>query len=155
MKNAILQRMTQGDEGSFGLLTAQGLESMRSLELPWRNNDKGKSCMPAGDYICVWHQSPSKGWVYMLTGTQPRSDVLIHSANWGGDIDKGWFTQLLGCIALGYAQGVLVPPGGKAQHALTRDSKGRGSKDACDAFYAWGAKESILLSIKDIAQTSA
>lgn len=64
-----------------------------SLEKPWLNNEKRVSCIPAGTYICKKYLSPTKGQVYWLQDTLPRTMIEIHSAN--------VHTELLGCIAPG------------------------------------------------------
>jgi hypothetical protein len=39
-----------------------------------------------------------------------RSLVEIHPGNWAGDTQKGCYSDLLGCIALGHGYGMLQPP---------------------------------------------
>lgn len=159
MKSATLLRKPHIAEGTFGTWqTDDGLLHFDSLELPWRDlnrdgiGDPRRSCITAGVYRCVWHHSPAKGWLYMLEHVEQRSDILIHPANFAGDVDQGWVSELLGCIALGYAVGKLQPdaekhPGVRLQRALVRDGEGRGSRDACDALNAWGAREPFTLQI--------
>lgn len=147
MKSANLTRGPSTDEGTFGTLsTSDGLLKFNTVELPWRSNARGKSCIPAGSYQCVWHKSPSKGWVYLLKGTEPRTDVLIHVGNWAGDVDKGWVSDLLGCISVGKGRAPLLPdqkkhPGAKLQQAIT------GSAPAIKALFAWGNTEPFTLNI--------
>jgi hypothetical protein len=65
----------------------------RTLELPWKNNLKQKSCIPSGSYKVIKHQSPKFGkcfWVKDVTG---RSEILIHPGNYN--------TQILGCVLVG------------------------------------------------------
>ena len=93
-----LLREEQSDQGTFGLLSFEGHE-LRSLELPWRGNQRGLSCIPEGIYRCVMVRSPRMGRVYGVCDVPGRSNVLIHSANLAGDIHLGWDTQLQGCIA--------------------------------------------------------
>lgn len=144
MKSATLTRGPSTDQGTFGdFCTDDGAFRCDSIELPWRNNEKGHSCIPVGIYDCIWHQSPTKGWVYLLTGTGNRTDVLIHSANFAGDVDKGWQSQLLGCIALGMGKGQMKNASGKLQNAITS------SRIACQRLYDWGDKQPFTLTIKD------
>lgn len=143
MKSATITRGPSTDEGTFGTLsTDDGLLTVNTLELPWRDNAKGHSCIPTGEYKAIWHNSPSKGWVYMLTGTEPRTDILVHSANFAGDTDKGFQSELLGCIALGKIDGKLKNSHGNLQRAILT------SKMACNQFYAWGRQEPVLITIK-------
>lgn len=63
------------------------------LELPWRDNQRRISCIPAGIYKARKHKSPRFGWSLWLQDVPGRSEILIHPAN--------KVTQLLGCIAPG------------------------------------------------------
>lgn len=101
MKAATLQRTDTSDEGTFGILTMEGGPELLTLEPPWRDNRKGYSCLPPGEYECLWHDSPHFGWVYKLQGTYPRTEVLIHAGNWAGDRIKGRKTDSQCCILLG------------------------------------------------------
>lgn len=68
------------------------LYSCRSVELPWKNNDTGESCVPAGTYPMVLEYSPAfrrKLWELKLV--PGRSECKIHGANYP--------RQLRGCIA--------------------------------------------------------
>lgn len=100
MQKALLFRLWNLDTGSEGLLYYPGGVAL-TLELPWRDNKRGVSCIPAGTYLVKWWKSPSKGWVYRLQDVPGRNYILIHSANFAGDITKGFRSELLGCIALG------------------------------------------------------
>jgi len=110
MRKAVLTRIETGDEGTFGeILTDSGFKCF-SGELPWRNNAPGKSCIPAGIYVCQYLFSPKHGKCYHvdhITAVKGRSDIQIHSANWMGDETRGKKCQLLGCIAPGLKMGVL------------------------------------------------
>ena len=143
MKQATILRQPSTDQGTFGKLYTEGF-SCSTLELPWRDNKRGLSCIPIGEYLCVWHKSPSKGWVYHITGTEPRADILIHSANFAGDKTLGWQSHLEGCIALGYRTGTLQNKFGNPQKALLV------SKPACNAFFYVMDKEPFKLIIRSI-----
>jgi len=74
-----------------------------TLEEPWKDNKRGISCIPEGTYKVVPH-----GWgnervrfkrAYRLTGTAPRTAILIHTGNTTDDIE--------GCILVGGAHGAL------------------------------------------------
>lgn len=161
MKQAAVQRGPSTDEGTFGVMrTGDSQLTLLSLELPWVdvNNDgigdPQKSCVTPGTYIMKWHLSPHHGWCYQITGVKDRTDVLCHPANFAGKVDEGYASDLLGCMAFGYAVGRLVPDPVKypqatqgAQKALVRDKDSRGSRAAVEAFNAWGAEEDIELTI--------
>jgi hypothetical protein len=87
-------------------MTDSGL-SFRSGELPWRNNEPGHSCIPAGTYDVVWAKSPTKGWCYHVVKVPGRLDIEIHPANFCGDRVLGYKSQLLGCISIGMGVGPM------------------------------------------------
>ena len=60
------------------------------LELSWENNKPFRSRIPAGIHDCVPHQSPTKGRVFKVLGTEPRTEILWHSGNVRADT-KGCF----------------------------------------------------------------
>ncbi len=115
MKKMILPRIETSDEGTFGFIKNEDGEHFecRTLELPWRGNDRGVSCIPAGVYLFKWRtDSPKHGECYEEwddPATERKEDVpdrdrvQIHAANLAGDKAKGYVAQLLGCIAPGEA----------------------------------------------------
>lgn len=105
-KVTITRNIKAGDDGIFGILQVDDF-TCKTGELPWRNNEKGKSCIPAGTYIAKIFQSPKFGKVYKLEGTEPRTFVLIHSGNFSGNVDKGKKSDVEGCILLGQKLGVI------------------------------------------------
>lgn len=104
MDKVLLLRLVNSDTGSEGVILFHG-KSLLTLELPWRNNAVGLSCIPEGAYTVKWWKSPSKGWCYRVYGVPNRNYILIHSATFAGDHTKGLRTDLLGCIALGQQRG--------------------------------------------------
>jgi hypothetical protein len=105
MRTAILTRLETGDEGTFGEMVV-GAFKTHTLELPWRNNAKSKSCIPEGTYHFQWAKSPKHGECYEADPDNEapnRTDIQIHSANLAGDTAKGYKSQLEGCIAMGGA----------------------------------------------------
>lgn len=108
--NIILTRHTLTDTETVGKLQAGSLIFF-TMEQPWRNNEKGHSCVPRGTYELhphVINEGPLAGlhtWalhnpevdVYAEPGPSvppdARTDCLIHPANWA--------FQLKGCIAPG------------------------------------------------------
>lgn len=109
MKTVRLKRQECCDEGTFGVLTADNGFSCVTGELPDRNNAQSVSCIPKGTYRCRWGNSPKYGMCYHVLNVPGRSNVLIHPANLMGDVQKGYCTQLEGCIALGKAKEVFQP----------------------------------------------
>lgn len=111
-----LERTSSTDQGTFGVLKAGGL-TLHTLELPWRNNRQQKSCIPVGTYRCAVVRSPKFGHVYGVLDVPGRSNVLIHPANFAGDTEQNWETQLHGCIAPCTRIGVMRNKNGVMQAA--------------------------------------
>ncbi|QYK02781.1 DUF5675 family protein [Shewanella psychrotolerans] len=107
--------------GTFGELKDAGGNTIAvTVECPWLNNQKGKSCIPEGTYQIRRHQSPSKGICLAieaptlgvtLYGPSQRTHCLIHVANCA--------SELQGCIASGESFGVVGKEWGVLQ---SRDS---------------------------------
>jgi hypothetical protein len=95
-----LVRSSTGDEGTFGQLYI-GDAILHTAELPWRDNQPNISCIPAGTYLCLPHNSPKFGRVYLLSDVPGRSEILFHKGNWAGDVAKGYKSDSEGCILLG------------------------------------------------------
>jgi hypothetical protein len=106
MRNVYLFRTLTSDQGTEGILATDGF-FCKTLELPWRNNNRGISCIPAGEYIVKIRQSPRYGQIYWVTNVQGRTWILIHSGNYAGDKTKGFKTHVAGCILLGKKHGFL------------------------------------------------
>ena len=81
------------DDATVGVLTF-GDYKCCTIELPWRDNQRRISCIPAGRYICKNnHSSPSQGLCISIQGVAERDHILIHVANWARNV--------LGCIGVG------------------------------------------------------
>jgi hypothetical protein len=97
---AILSRTLSQDKQTLGTLelfddTNKKLFECKTLELPWLNNKKQKSCIPKGTYSVVTRNSPKYGSHFYVTNVDNRSMILIHYGN--------YFTDILGCILVGSA----------------------------------------------------
>lgn len=141
MKHAFLVRRETDDMGTRGTLILRDetdtiVFSCRTLELPHRGNKPGKSCVPAGVYGFKWRKdSPKHGEVYeewddpatpQKEDVPGRENVQIHAANLAGDVDKGYVSQLLGCIAPGGEFAVFKagrPPAGDKDQLGITDSR--------------------------------
>lgn len=79
------------------LAIAEGEVSVRlcrTIELPWMNNAKGSSCIPAGAYGLAFTHSPRYNRrMWRVLDVPGRDGILIHPAN--------YIRQLRGCIAPG------------------------------------------------------
>lgn len=108
MKDVYIIRTITSDQGTEGFLTAPDINFIcKTLELPWRDNERNISCIPSGEYITVIRQSPKFGRKYWLTNVPGRSWIMIHSGNVAGDISKGYRTHAQGCLLLGKNHGFL------------------------------------------------
>ena len=100
-----LTRTLSGADGTFGNFVLPTGIQLVSGELPWRDNQRGASCIPIGTYKCTWTFSKRLGWGYLLQGVPNRAGVRIHVANFCGLASEGYKQELQGCIALGLAGG--------------------------------------------------
>lgn len=75
-----------------GTIELPGGVAIKTLELPWRNNQIGKSCIPEGAYKVTRDKTGRQQW-YRLQDDEvsPRSAIEIHPAN--------FLRHLQGCIA--------------------------------------------------------
>ena len=92
-------------EGTNGEIFHEGKLICYSIELPWKENSHGISCIPEGRYLLVKRYSEKFKWHLHVTDVKDRSFILIHPAN---DAQK----ELNGCIApvsglTGYGKGSL------------------------------------------------
>lgn len=102
---AILTREASQEDGTYGILTLPDGSSFQTLELPWRNNETGKSCIPPGTYKVEMRDSPKFGPCYEVKSVPNRSHILIHAGNTAGNVDKGLKSDVQGCILLGLSRG--------------------------------------------------
>ena len=101
----ILIERKYGTESTIGSLYIDGEFECFTLERPWLDNQRRLSCIPEATYGLElkqygrWHERwKDKIWykgMLILSGTEPRSEILIHVANYP--------KELLGCIAPGVA----------------------------------------------------
>lgn len=80
------------EKGCSGVIWYYGQKVCESIELPWKNNERGISCIPEGRYQLNTRIHPQKGKQLELRSVPGRSGILIHAAN---DALK----ELRGCIA--------------------------------------------------------
>lgn len=76
-----LPRIAHRDDGTFGVLLAEGRPFAVTLERPWRDNKRGESCIPPGKYTCVRVNSPKFGHTWMVRDVPGRSEILFHAGN--------------------------------------------------------------------------
>lgn len=137
MKLLTLIRDDTSDEGTFsvGTLTAgdNRLGFWDFLELPWRDNRTGVSCIPPGLYEAhLTYSNRFQREVYILDGVPDRTAIEIHPANWAGDKAAGFYTELNGCLAPGMERGLLTPAGHNLMQRAVLQS-GRAFQQLMDA----------------------
>jgi hypothetical protein len=124
MRKVRCVRSPTGDQGTFGawqLLKADGAveRSWPSLELPWRGNRTGLSCVKSDTLRGRLVDSPHfKRKVYAFENKNGRESVELHPVNFAGDTEKGWQSQEHGCVGIGRSTGELENVNGKMQAAV-------------------------------------
>ncbi len=98
--NVKIQRIQKDGFQSLGILTIYDDNGFpywecRTLELPDKDNQLRKSCIPEGEYWVEKRNSPKYGDHFHILDVPGRTLILIHNAN--------FVRQLLGCIAVGLA----------------------------------------------------
>ena len=79
-------------EGTNGKLECEGKLISYTIELPWKRNERGISCIPEGKYFIRKRYSAKYKWHLELVDVPNRTYILIHPAN---NAKK----ELRGCIA--------------------------------------------------------
>lgn len=88
-----LLRLRSSDEGTFGVLKRNGRRIAVTCELPWRDNQPRKSCIPKGVYQVEPWSSDKYPNAWHLENVPGREAILIHNGNTIKDIQ--------GCILVG------------------------------------------------------
>lgn len=82
MRALYLVRTTYTDIGTFGVLhDFDKTPICLILERPWKNNQRGISCIPCGTYICKRINSPKFGETFQVTNVKGRTAILFHVGN--------------------------------------------------------------------------
>jgi len=105
-RTVTLARLARSDQGTEGILLA-GEFNCKTLELPWRENARQVSCIPAGEYDVEIRLSNKYGRVYWVRKVPNRTYILIHSGNYAGDVSKSFKSHVMGCVLLGKTHGYL------------------------------------------------
>ena len=79
-------------DGTNGILQCEGKILCKTIELPWKKNERGVSCIPEGKYFIRKRYSPKFKWHLEVVSVKNRSYILFHPAN-------NALTELNGCIA--------------------------------------------------------
>ena len=101
MKLHLIRDIDTGNE-TIGRLYCMDEFMCYTIERPWLDNQRRISCIPKGTYP-LFTKEYGRFWdkyklpIPILGNTSPRSEILIHPANYAKD--------LAGCIALGDSKG--------------------------------------------------
>ncbi len=100
---ATLLRRPYTDQGTIGVLAIPEVQYQSySIELPWRENQTGISCVPVDTYLLFPRWSNHwNSFVYQFKDVPDRSAVQIHWGNVAGDKSLGFKSHSLGCVLLG------------------------------------------------------
>lgn len=92
MMDVILERFCYHPEGTLGVVTVAD-QKFYTIERPWLDNSPNVSCIPVGNYLTKWRESPRFGFTWCLQDVPDRTYILMHVANYSSDVQ--------GCIGLG------------------------------------------------------
>jgi hypothetical protein len=88
-----LIRDVMTDEITLGTIVFPD-QIFQTLELPWKENQHQISCIPEGEYPCIFeHNHPKFGDIYRILNVPNRDGILIHCGNIVQDTH--------GCVLLG------------------------------------------------------
>lgn len=123
--NVIIRRGISTPTGTPGNLRTDSGFACDTLELPWKDNRRGESCITPDTYMGWIWQSPSMGRaVVRLEDKHGRKDCLIHNGNFAGDtladIDGDGeagdlMTHVHGCTLVGMGYGLVRRKDGEMQ----------------------------------------
>ncbi len=128
----LLLNRTYAAEGTNGNIFHDGQHIVYTIELPWKDNHTGVSCIPEGRYGLAKRFSPKFDWHLALVNVPGRDLILIHPAN-------NALEDLKGCI--GVVTRTTGPGEGVESRAALRQLTGL-------VFAAIDREESIFLTIK-------
>lgn len=92
-------RLDEDEAGTLGVLRINGRVFCCTLEPPDRENERGRSSIPAQQYRATRFRSPRHGETFQINDVPGRTAILFHAGNRVGDTE--------GCILLGETFGKL------------------------------------------------
>lgn len=93
MKHLVLTRSKSTKTETIGTIWEGANVICKTLELPWKENKRGISCIPAGTYKIVPRETKKYGKHILIKNVENRTAILIHAGN--------WTTETRGCILTG------------------------------------------------------
>jgi Family of unknown function (DUF5675) len=110
-------------EGANGEILYEGRLVMYTIELPWKNNLAGVSCIPEGKYELSKRWSPKFGRHLQILNVPGREYILIHPANEALRELKGCIAPV--CLITGTGKGIRSRSALKTLMGLVGDSLDR------------------------------
>ena len=136
MKKANLERYSYLVEGTLGKLILPTDEELFTVEPPWADNEKDKSCIPTGIYT-VKRDRTGRFQYFAIQDVPGRTFIEIHPANYfiNPKTDR---QELHGCIAPGLSLNTAHP------------ASVNSSRAACERLVEVFGDEDWLLVISDV-----
>ena len=99
MRRLILLRLSDDGNRTLGLLLVMDnvtkIFEFATIELPWRNNERQVSCIPAGTYQLTPTKHKKFGDCFLVEGVKGRDGIMLHAAN--------FVSNVRGCVGVGMA----------------------------------------------------
>lgn len=73
--------------------------SVKALELPWLDNERSVSCIPAGTYECERINHPKYGHCWLVKDVPGREGILVHIGNYAAG-QRGLLKKVLWFVRL-------------------------------------------------------
>jgi hypothetical protein len=99
-----------------GTLYISGRQVARTLELPWRNDERGLSRIQRGTYVGAIRTDGEKGWRIELYNVPNHSNIELHVGNYP--------SNSIGCILVGTTMKRAADPSGPSAAARGARSAG-------------------------------
>ena len=81
MREVFLSRVKLTSTYTRGVIDVENEAPFSVLELPWRNNEVERSCIPAGTYILEQFFHKEWGITWFFQHVPGRTDVILHWGN--------------------------------------------------------------------------
>lgn len=111
--------------GTPGRLRLDNSFECHTLELPWHDNERGRSCTVADTYHGkVWYSPTLKRNVIRFEDKNGRQDCEMHNGNFAADEQDldgdgvAEVTQVHGCTEVGHDYGLIERKDGRKQYGI-------------------------------------
>ena len=81
-------------DGTNGKLACEGKMICKTIELPWKENEKSVSCVPEGKYLLKKRYSAKYKWHIEVVNVPGRKFILFHSGPGLGLMSRNAFNKL-------------------------------------------------------------